>query len=249
MRPLIFLVHVPKTAGSTVNKYLQEHVPGGLLQCNRLFTDELAKLPKVAETAPWLSAHIDFTTAEEKLRAATDRPVRFFTCIRTPKQQVMSHYNWLIEIYHKGGDFYRRHTDRAKAISEKIRNSSHNVDQIINNLKQFSDLFLNVQSRYILGKGFDWNSGQLIQQLDKYEMIVDSPNVDKLLSRMLGQPITMPRRENVSPYHFDKAAFDHPRMRDFLRRFNTLDELVYRAAVAEAPREPALADVTTPQAA
>jgi hypothetical protein len=50
-----------------------------------------------------------------------------------------------------------------------------------------------------------------------------------LVANLLGEPAATIRRENVSRYHFDPAAFDTDEMRDFLRAHNTLDEMLYNA--------------------
>jgi hypothetical protein len=224
--PLIFFVHVPKTAGSTVNAFLKRQLPGGLDQCQGLIRsgDNLAE---EASRRPWLSAHVDSATAETQLKKATDREIRFFSCIREPVRQVASHYNWLIEIYHRGGAFYQRHPANVKAISEALRSSDHSPASIIALLEKYAGLFLNQQARYILGAGFSWNTGLIHQRLDKYEFIADSCDLAPLLKLIGEGPVGDPLMENVSKYHFDVSAFDSPQVRAFLRKRNTLDEILY----------------------
>ncbi|MCT8997413.1 hypothetical protein [Chelativorans intermedius] len=226
MKPLIFFVHVPKTAGSTVNDYLKEFLPNGCDHCEAIMGDE-ETFRRAANDMDWLSGHVDIATAKAQLSKLTDRPLRFFTCMRQPDQQVMSHYNWLIEIFHKGSIFYDNHPQVIKEISETIRANSNSVDQIIDNLSRFSGLFRNYQSRWILGRDFNWNSGNIHQRLDIYEKIVDNSKINDLLSRMLGKQVEVTERSNVSPYHFDIEHFQSPEMKRFLRRWNTLDDALY----------------------
>jgi hypothetical protein len=224
--PLIFFVHVPKTAGSTVNAVLHERMPGGRSHCEAFIADQ-AQWEQSAATCPWLSGHVDLSTAENALSASTSRELRLFTCMRDPTRHVMSHYNWLIEIFHRDAQFYESHPPHIKCISETIRSSPQDASSIAGNLIRFAGLFLNSQSRTILGNGFDWNTGAVYQRLERYEMIVDSDNVAMLTTHLLGEPSATARRENVSRYHFDPAVFDSEEMRDFLRANNTLDELLY----------------------
>ena len=69
--------------------------------------DSLIKMSGILQvnTCDWLSGHIDFATAESRLQNATERPVRYFSCMRSPTKHVMSHYNWLIEIFYRGKSF------------------------------------------------------------------------------------------------------------------------------------------------
>lgn len=224
-KPIIFFVHVPKTAGSTVNALLHEHEPNG-----REHVEHILNNPKVlresVEKLAWMSGHVHLTAAENRL-TPFGRTVRYFTCIREPAKQVMSSYNWLIEIFQKGPQFYDPHPPQIKEISETIRASSDDADSIIANLKKFPNLFLNFQSRTILGHGFNWNSGAIHQRLDQYEMIAEGEGVGRMVSAMLGKPVAPGRKENVSSYHFDPAAFETDQMREFLRTHNTLDNILY----------------------
>lgn len=226
MKPLIFFVHVPKAAGSTVNAHLHDLLPNGFSHCEAFMNIE-DRMIQAANSCDWLSGHVDLGTIETILEQATDRPVRYFACMREPAKHVMSHYNWIIEIFHRGGSFYEGHPPRIKEISETIRSSPQDPASIAANLDRFAGLFLNTQSRIILGHKFNWNTGQIYQRLNRYEMIVDSGNVPALLSHLLDQPIERERKENVSRYHFDPAVFESDELKEFLRTRNTLDEILY----------------------
>jgi hypothetical protein len=225
-RPLIFFVHVPKTAGSTVNSFLHEFLPDGRSHCEAFIHDNDVMVSAV-DSCDWFSGHVDFSTAETILGQSTDRPVRYFACMRNPTDHVMSHYNWLIEIFYREKSFYDRCPAVVKEISETIRTTGKDAASIKANLERYGGLFLNTQSRFILGHTFKWDADMLHQRLDRYEMIVDSSDVSALLEHLLGRPIGNDRRKNVSPYHFDPAVFDADEMKDFLRRRNMLDDQLY----------------------
>lgn len=227
MNPLIFFVHVPKTAGSTVNAHLKQAMPNGRAHCEAIINNPAA-LKQAAESMDWLSGHVDLTRARNNLSAVSNRPVRYFACLREPTKHVRSHYNWLIEIFHRGESFYENHPAVVKEISARIRGTDNSDPLgIIANLKKNSMLFLNFQSRISLGNGFRWNSGALHQQLDTYEMIACEDGLGALIERMTGSPVSTLSRANEARYHFDPAVFQTPELQEFLKRNNTLDDIIY----------------------
>ena len=101
------------------------------------------------------------------------------------------------------------------------------MQSIIENLKEYSALFLNYQSRFILGRGFNWNAGKLYQKLGEYTMLVENTDARKLTGEILGTETFEFSNQNESTYRFDKSLFDHPDMVEFLRENNTLDEIFF----------------------
>lgn len=232
-KPLKFLVHVPKTAGSTINAALKLHNPNGKIHCESIINNE-ELFKQAANTLDWLSGHVDLASATEALAKATERPVQYFACMRQPRAQVASHYNWLIEIFHKGTAFYEQHPARVKGISSAIRASSNeSPSEIIENLQKFPGLFLNFQSRFILGRGFNWNAGTIYQRLQNYTMLVDNVYAREITARILEFNDFEITNKNESRYHFDKALFDDPLMIEFLRENNTLDEILYEIGLSK----------------
>lgn len=226
-KPLKFLVHVPKTAGSTINAALKLRSPNGKIHCESIINKE-DEFKQAANSLDWLSGHVDLASAIDALAKATDRPVQYFACMRQPRSQVASHYNWLIEIFHKGSAFYEQHPPRVKGISEAIRSSSNkSASEIIENLQKFPQLFLNFQSRIILGRGFNWNTGKIFQRLQNYTMLVDNIHAWEIASSILEDEDFDFTNKNESSYHFDKSVFDDPLMLEFLHENNTLDEILY----------------------
>jgi hypothetical protein len=225
--PLIFFVHVPKTAGSTVNAILKREEPNGAEHTENLFQD-LPVLRSAAERFVWMSGHVDLSTAMARLREATDRPVRFFTCMREPPKQVASHYNWLVEIFHRSPQFYAGHPASMRELSELIRSGPFDAETIISNLAAHQALFLNNQSRIVLGNDFRWSAESIAARLDRYEKIVLSSDVSGLLSAMLGRDTDTGERVNESKYRFDRSVFDTAEMQAFLAQWNARDNVLYR---------------------
>jgi hypothetical protein len=227
MEPLKFVVHVPKTAGSSINAALRKYNPNGMIHCESIIHNEDA-LRQAVDTMDWLSGHVDLTTAIKALERATKRTVQYYACIRSPAGQVASHYNWLIEIFHKGPKFYDTHPPIIKEISEQIRASNYDsVGSIIENLQKFHGLFLNFQSRIILGKNFNWNTGKVYQKLGCYTMLVDSIFACNVTGEILGGTDFEFSNKNESQYHFNKELFDDSLLLEFLSENNTLDNILY----------------------
>lgn len=226
-KPLIFFVHVPKTAGSTVNSYLKEYSPKGAAHCEEFINDE-ARMREMANVSDWLSGHIDLSTAEERLAAVTDRPIHYFSCVRDPFEHVVSHYNWLVEIQMRGDAFFNNHPQAVRNISHAIRKNSASTDEIIKNIQAHPILFLNYQSKFILGKNFNWNAGQIVGRLSKYKMVSTNESVANLVNKMTGVVVESTRRINVGGSHVPIELFDNPKFKSFLRRRNLLDSIVYR---------------------
>lgn len=141
----------------------------------------------------------------------------------------MSHYNWLIEIYNRGGHFYDRHPVVIKEISHAIRTTDNSrPENIIQQIKAAPGLFLNQQSRFVLGR----NPHALLDQgykesLKVYEFIATETTLPKLINKLSGLPYDEKRRVNVSPYHFDKAVFKSDIMQEFLNEQNADDLRLY----------------------
>ncbi len=231
--PLVVFIHIPKTAGSSVNAALTRHFARGHEHCEHIMSDT-ARLREVAGRVDWISGHVPLHLMRGRLMQVTDRPLRFFSVLREPLGQVRSHYNWLIEIFKKGRGFYNSHSDAIKMISQQLRASDNSDPEvIIKNLDAYSGLFLNTQAGLLLGKNFNWNSGKVLKHLGKYEFIAAPNHLDDLLTRMCGRPQPALPRHNVARYHFDPDIFATPRLRNFLMRRNFLDQMVFQ--IARAP--------------
>jgi hypothetical protein len=128
---------------------------------------------------------------------------------------VRSHYNWFFEMYDRGPEFYGAVPKWAKAVSERIRSSDVSVDSILANLAA-SPILMNYQVKHV-------------SDTSAYEFVATEHQIGALLSKMLGEDIAVERRENASPYRFDKSSFEDQRVRDFLAEHNRLDEELYRS--------------------
>ncbi len=222
--PLNVIVHVPKTAGSALNASLQSLKLAGHAHCEAVIGDA-PRLSKTVARSHWVSGHVSFDKWQEKIAQVSDRPLRFYAATRDPIKQVMSHYNWLIEIYHREPAFYNGHPENIRDISRHIREADNtDPDAIVTVLATYPRLFLNVQSRYIMGD----TGSDIAQALEGYARIAHEETVQTMLIEIAGSDARLVR-ENVSPYHFDRSVFETERMRRFLKEHNAIDEALYAA--------------------
>jgi hypothetical protein len=237
--PLIVYIHIPKTAGSTVNHILHRWDPAGVSHCEAIINDP-ARLRAAASKISWISGHVARGPMVKALRAVTDRPLRVFTLLREPTAQIASHYNWLIEIFHRGAAFYDGHPAQIREISETIRASDNSDPAVIMaNLNRYKGLFLNQQSHVALTDPTSWFGAGMQAQLDAYEGIATESGLQDLLWRMTGeQTVLADRRENESGYHFDRSLFFGPQMQDFLRGRHAFDFKLY-GIVSQLEAQPA----------
>ena len=226
--PLVVFVHTPKTAGSTINASLAALGPGmAHVEAHKSDTQAFRAM---AEQMAWLSGHVTITDFQTLL-AGLDRPVRYFSVMRAPSAHVRSHYNWLIEIFHKGPKFYDSHPPHVKAISEAIRAADRNApDSIVEMLRRYRGLFLNFQSRFILGQDFDWRKGRLQAALSRFEYVGDGSDLDSLL-QAIKPGLVAAEDVNVSRYHFDPELFDSPVVTAFLATDNAHDIALHARVV------------------
>ena len=159
---------------------------------------------------------------------ATRRPVDFVTALRSPTDHVRSHYNYLIEIFERGPEFYDQHGPAAKAISERIR-SADNTDprDVIAQLDAAAELFLNFQSSYALGCRDVLTDDELAHRLGVYRAIGHGEHIGAFVEWLTGIPAEDVGRENSSVAHVPPEVFEDPDLQDFLAERNAADVALY----------------------
>jgi hypothetical protein len=241
---MIFFVHVGKTAGSTLNRYLADSARG-FAHCEAFIHDPAALPARLAE-ATWLSGHVSLPVARRRLApvlSSIPGGIRYYTCVRRPAAQVRSHYNWLVEIFHKGPKFYDAHPAQIRMISEAVRATvaAPSPTAVAADLRRFAGLFLNCQSRYFFGpdlaalpKAEDADGFAALPAVRAtvaaFDAIGESDAVETLANHILGTSrysAANRRQENASRYHFDPALFESDEVQETLRLHNRVDALLY----------------------
>jgi hypothetical protein len=218
--PLIFFVHVPKTAGSTVNTVLSHHSQNGRGHIEAIVDDD-KRFMQVVDSVDWMSGHVNRDRIEARIRRFTTRPIRFFACVRHPTAHLASHYNWLLI----QGEQFDENT-HLNNIYSAIKNNGFTPDGVIRTLSRFPDL-LNFQTSFLLGRDFGGGDADFREALARrFELITVDP--DEAVSAMLDKRIITMQKENVATYAFDSAIFYDDKVLDFLAEKNRKDEMVYR---------------------
>ncbi|MBC8205662.1 MAG: hypothetical protein H8E68_00735 [Kiritimatiellaeota bacterium] len=224
--PLIYFVHIPKTAGSFVNHSLKTINKNGYDHCEH-FIEDKKTFSSHLHTAAWMSGHVPYAKIGQILSEAPDRPIRYFSCIRDPSLQVMSHLNWLFEIQCRGPKFFYGHPVNIQEISMDVRsNGLQNIYDIMHVLLKYKGLFLNTQSRFLLSKK-SYVEKNIDSALSCFEFIGTEKTIDVLLYKMTGKKTTSQERVNESKYHFNTSLFDSEEVQYFLKEHNHLDSLLY----------------------
>lgn len=228
-KALIAHVHVPKTAGSAINSILRRYVGRGRDHIQGLL-DDTQFLPSLVSENLWLAGHIP----APRFHAALDRlgtRARFITSLREPVAHVASHYNWLIEIGHRGEAFLNGHPPDILEIHQRIK-SSDNSDPsvVIRNLTSNPGLFLNCQASYIVGAGVAADEARFAEALAQFDALIFSDDLAGGLNSLILNEEIRPDMTNSSSYHFDKSVFKTPELRDFLAERNSADALLWRVA-------------------
>lgn len=226
--PLTVFIHVPKTGGTTINSYMrrtgrrgEDHIEAWINN-DKEITEKLGHLE-------WVSGHVPINKMHERLSLHSFRPLHYYALLREPAKQIMSHYNWLIEIYHRGEQFYLEHPPRIRDISKEIRSvDNSNPRCIIRQLEKHADLFLNQQSRMVLGNKHSYlQDTSFIGELGRYNMVAVEEYIAFFVRQISGLPYRSSIRRNVSKYHFDRATFECSEIIDFLADKNFHDIELY----------------------
>jgi hypothetical protein len=228
--PLLVFVHVPKTAGSTVNAVLGLCSPRGLRQCEGIFHTD-AFLGHAAD-GDWVSGHIGRDAIARRL-IWLNRPVEYFATTREPIAQLLSSLNWHFEIAHRGTESFLARSVAAQHNSAEVQATDFSqLYAVMALLLKHGDGFLNCQARYILGADFESIAGsEITRRLNSYCYIATEQTLADLYQAFGFAEIPRDadvRRENAAAkYHFDTTIFKTPELRAFLAYHHRHDIALY----------------------
>lgn len=231
MRDLLVFVHVPKTAGSSINAALRAGSPNGMDHAQNVINTPEG-LRRISEL-DWVSGHISGKIFRERLSSVVRTP-KLYSCLREPVAQLISHVNWLNEIRYRGRDFFYALSKDIHRISFHAGSVDYgNPCDVMHFLLEHEHLFLNNQSKYIFGPNFDkLTPDQRDEAVAGYEFIGTSENIRDLADRLGLKAIP---RENTSEPRFDPAVFSSPELTDFLARYHRHDLELYER-IARSPQ-------------
>ena len=223
--PLLAFVHVPKTAGSTVNAVLYRCSPRGLSHCEEIFNTD-AFLDH-ASACDWLSGHVGRDVLAGRL-IWLNRAVEYFATTREPIAQLLSGLNWHFEVSHRGIESFVAHSVAEQLhIAEVQATDFSRLYSIMALLLKPDSGFLNCQARYILGADFaSISDSEITRRLNSYCYIATEQTLPDLYQAFGFAEI--PRGENAaSKYHFDTTIFKTSELREFLAYHHRHDIALY----------------------
>lgn len=229
--PLIVFVHVPKTAGSTVQTVLHKCTPRGHGNVQVVLHDRASFL-ELARNADWIGGHVSREALANGL-VWLNRPVEYFASVREPVAQLVSHLNFSFERYGRD-DYYDLHDRGQQQLdAEVMATDFSNPAAVMALLFRHGDLFLDMQSKLVLGADFaQISDDEIRRRLASYTYVAtehDLPALYRAFGFARLPEDVAELRENVAKSHFDARIFDSPQLRAFLVRHHRHDLRLYDA--------------------
>jgi len=229
--PLIVFVHVPKTAGNTIKLLLYVCTPRARADV-QLVIDDRAAFLDLARNCDWISGHVPRDSLAKDL-TWLDRPVEYFSSVREPVTQLVSYLNYSFERFSRSNYYDMHKADEQQLDAEVISTDFTKPAAVMNLLLRRAKIYLNVQSRFVVGNDFAVISDEEIaRRLATYTYVASEDSLPKLY-RAFGFA-QLPEgadeiRENVAKRYIDAQVFDTPQLREFLARHNSHDLRLYAA--------------------
>ena len=221
---LVVFVHIGKTAGSSLNEVLYRALGPGIRHVETLVDHPSVVARQLAQSG-WVSGHLWTGALCGLVRGVTDRPLRLFTLLRDPVEQICSAYNWLLVLAARGPAAEAAMPEDIRAATRAVAATDHgDPAAVIGTLARHGGLFLNHQARAVFGTGAGtMTEAEMRAGLARFEGVGLPDRIGDLAAQMTGCPGIAVPRENASPYRFDKAVFRSPAMTRFLARAHAAD--------------------------
>ncbi len=237
-----FFMHIPKTAGSTLNAFLRCCYPSS--QCNfhieRLDYQERINLVSYKKC---ISGHLPWYQLRDLL---VDSNYQLYAIIRDPYEQLHSHFNYVrcvqSDAEHED-KFAYRHNKIIRELSiqlNKVKFSNDSeIEKLIHNCRDYQlDFFDNMQTRYFL----DYRPEKVTMAdfehakstIDQFKLVGLTEHYDRYLKRLCHDlqlpPQVQAERSNKSDSY---KLFDHslPSTKNALHPFVEVDLKIYQYIV------------------
>jgi hypothetical protein len=213
--PLLIFLHLPKTAGSTLDGILERQYGsnGVLALFDSFFGEELTTVPRsVLESTRVITGHLYFGVHDY-----VSRPSSYFTILRDPVDRVISHYHYVL-------------CDPSHYLHPLAKESSLEEYVISCNRAEPN----NDQTRLLAGRDLlpgdgTWKPEMLpvaIENLNRFFSFVGlTEDFDQsliLMKRIFGWRTPFYIRQNVSRQRPAKESFS-PETQEIIRSYNGLD--------------------------
>jgi hypothetical protein len=229
--PLIAFIHAPKTAGTTVKQLLDLcslRAHGSV----HFVWDDRAALLNLARNCDWIAGH----TPRDDLANGLiwiGRSVEYFSSIREPVAQLVSHLNFSFERYSRSNYYVEVNRDEQQIDADVRATDFTDPAAVTNLLLRHATRYLDAQSRYLLGVDFtEISDAEVVRRLATYTYVTTETDLPKLY-RAFGFA-QLPEgadaiRENVAKYYLHGQVFDSPQLRKLLAYHHRHDLRLYAA--------------------
>ncbi len=236
----IFYFHVAKTAGSSVNQYVTQHLRSSD------WATHLESVPNWRASSDvlrrhFLSGHLRYEVIRDQLDLSSFLTVATF---RRPIEHVVSHLAWLRRLAEPGHEAeYAARTESIKALIHQLArmdlSSPAELAEMVSGLDaQQLNLIDNTQTRYVCRKQVSPRVGlaeahSALENLKQIDIVGTAEQLGQVLARIAAAmgwaPPDNEPRENVQATKYGLDAGD-PDTRTALLPIIEHDEVVYQAA-------------------
>jgi len=231
-----FFIHIPKTAGSSFNKFLHTYLQGNS-HCESYLDS----------SQPWTFKDLDFLKSQDFISGHLN--IRYFnknfkrdkyllvTLLRNPVYQLISHVNWLAYVHQfdHNSKFYKSHPSLIKEMGYDLCERDLTNDQeLVDFLLKYPGLYQNNQSRFVTKNG-QLESDVIIEDLLNFDLVGLTENYSNFLEKyitLIGlEDIIEPRVEKVNVNSKSalnkKDLLSNQKFVDFINDYNAVDLEVY----------------------
>ena len=223
---MLAFIHIPKTAGSSVNSSLAAALGFGLSHVEAHI--DKSDFEKVISNCNWISGHVTRSKFADKLKNV--RKVNYITFMRSPIEQLISHVKWQFAIFDKGREFFLSHPMINQIIALETMNVNYDKpSEVIDLLRKYNGLFLNYQSRFI-ANGINNNlCTEVLEEICSFfSLIGTTENLYPLLSGYLGTEIPEVKENENKQTYFNEDVFTDNEVESFINEHNSLDIQIYK---------------------
>ena len=245
-QPRVFLMHIPKTAGTSLNDWFCSHFDEGKFLVHLESESRWQSNPESYADYELLSGHVNLERFAAKMNLAQ---YYVATVLRDPWKQFLSHLAWIRRLADPGEEArFTQHIEYARELALRLGETdlsdASDLGRILSTLTEPQFRLLdNCQTRYFVHvhPGHRVTEDILERALDNRSMIHRIGTTDELDAFMAGvcEDMRWPKgkpiaKKNVSPDYYGLHA-DTEEMRSVLEPFVRYDLLLW-ARLRQSPR-------------
>ena len=240
----IFYLHIPKTAGSSMNKFLTSQFKEGQTlthiesKIDFQNNDDVLK----ADNYELLSGHIQLPQAQHKLKVFETRQI--ITTFRIPFEHVVSHIAWVRKLGDNGEEkrLQQHNATVQKIVAKLLQTDLSNAEDVLSFIDWLEMekiyLFHDTQTRYLCGgpakELLPQHINSAISNLQKIDFVGVTERLGEFMALLCFQndwkintSEEIVENKNSNNYGLD---IQNPKIREALQKLVKWDNLIYKLA-------------------